>query len=267
MPEAAIESQIEAVAAYEELLLPALFEQWAAPTLDAAKVRPGSRVLDVACGTGILAREALVRAGPAASIAGVDVNLGILEIARCNAPDVDWRQAAAEQLPFEDGSFDAVVSQFGLMFFQDRTTSIREMLRVSVAGGRIAIAVWDGLENNRAYLDEVTFVERAAGKAAGDALRAPFAFGDQTELKEILADSGLAVPELRSREGLAEFPDFRTLVEADLRGWLPVMGVELDEDMIQAILAEAEPTLAHHSKIEGRAVFPVSIHIVSATKQ
>lgn len=71
----------------------------------------------------------------------------MLAVARQLEPAVDWREGFAESLPFPDESFDAVVSQFGLMFFTDRRQALREMLRVLVPGGRLAVAVWDSLEN------------------------------------------------------------------------------------------------------------------------
>src|SRR5262245_6199314 len=103
---------------------------------DAVRIRPGERVLDVACGTGVLARQAASRVGSEGSVAGVDPSPGMLAVAKRLAPAIAWRQGTAEALPFEDGSFDAVVSQFGMMFFADRGRAIREMLRVLIPGGR-----------------------------------------------------------------------------------------------------------------------------------
>jgi ubiquinone/menaquinone biosynthesis C-methylase UbiE len=87
-------------------------------------------VLDVACGTGILASEASARVGPNGYVAGVDPNPGMLAVAARIAPSIEWRKGTAELLPYPDQSFDAVVSQFGLMFFIDRHQALREMLRV-----------------------------------------------------------------------------------------------------------------------------------------
>ena len=153
---------------YEEFFVPALFRQWVQPVADAADIRAGDRVLDVACGTGILARHAATRVGAAGSVCGVDINEGMLAVARREAPEIEWRKGAAEALPFADDGFDAVVSQFGLMFFADQAKAIREMRRVLRPGGRLAVAVWDSLANTPGYAAMTALLQRGKrGTRAG----------------------------------------------------------------------------------------------------
>lgn len=261
-----LQEQIDAAASYEALHVPALFRQWAPWVLDAADVAAGDRVLDVACGTGVLAREAVLRVAATGSVAGLDPGPGMLAVARQLEPRVDWQQGTAESLPFEDGSFDAVVSQFGLMFFTDRRQALQEMLRVLAPGGRLAVAVWEALENSPAYPIEVELLESMAGKPAAEALRAPFVLGDRNELEELFRSAGVGEVAITTRTGTARFPAIRTMVEADLRGWLPVMGVVLEEELIQRILAEAERVLHRYVTPEGSVVFEAPAHIVTATK-
>src|SRR5262245_30404570 len=120
----ALQAQIDAARAYEALFVPALFGQWAPKLADAAQIQPGQRVLDVACGTGIVAREVSARIGSGGRVVGVDPSPGMLAVARQLAPNIEWREGVAESLPFPDQSFDTVVSQFGLMFFTDRPRSL-----------------------------------------------------------------------------------------------------------------------------------------------
>ncbi len=261
-----LDTQIATARAYEDLHVSALFAEWAEPVLSAAHVKPGNHVLDVACGTGVLARAACRRVGADGSVTGLDPNAGMLALAAQLDSTVEWRQGVAESLPFPDSSFDAVVSQFGMMFFTDRLASIREMVRVLVPGGRLAVAVCDALENSPAYALEVEILDRLAGSAAADALRAPFVLGDPEELVALFKEGGASSPDVVTRTGTARFPSIRVMVEADLRGWLPVMGVTLSEEQIARILSDAEDTLARFRTRGGEVVFDSPAHIVIAGK-
>lgn len=257
---------VAAAVAYEALHVPALFGAWAETVLDAAKVGRGHRVADVACGTGILARAAHARVGEGGYVVGVDPDAGMLTVAAREAPGVEWRAGTAEALPVEDDSQDAVVSQFGMMFFRDRDQAVAEMLRVLAAGGHLAVAVWDALERSPAYSAIVALLEARAGSDAADALRAPFALGDAYTFALPFRRAGVEALKVTTHSGTARFPDVRTMVEADLRGWLPVMGVVLDEEGIEEILAAAEQALASFVDAQGRVVFPSSAHILSGVK-
>jgi hypothetical protein len=152
------------------------------------------------------------------------------------------------------------------MFFTDRRQALREMLRVLAPGGRLAVAVWDSLGNIPAYARVVALLERTAGRQAADALRAPFALGDRQELGALFSEAGVAPTEITTHHGAAWFPNIRTLVEAELRGWLPVMGVVLTEDRIGRILQEAEQALSSYATTDGRVTFHLSAHLVTAKK-
>jgi len=262
----ASEQEIAAATAYEQLHVPALFQQWAPRLVTAAAVQAGHRVLDVACGTGVLAREAALHVGSRGSVAGLDAAPGMLAVAAQLAPSIEWRAGVAESLPYADDSFDAVMSQFGLMFFGDRPAALREMLRVLKPGGRLAVAVWDSLENSAAYPIEVALLERLAGARAADAVRAPFVLGDGVQLRALFDAAGVASVAVATYHGTARFPSIRRMLEADLRGWLPLMGVILSEAQIDRVLQEAEQALAPYVTGAGTLVFDAPAIVVTGSK-
>jgi SAM-dependent methyltransferase len=262
MSESTSQAHIDAAHAYEALFVPALFKQWAPKVANAADIQSGQRVLDVECGTGILAREVALRTGSTGTVIGIDPNPGMIAVAKQLAPSIEWREGVAESLPFPDQSFDAVVSQFGLMFFRDQRQALREMLRVLAPGGRLAVAVWDSLDSMPAYASEVVLLEHTAGRQAADALRMPFVLGNRKHLAELFSEVGAASAEITTHHGTAQVPSVRTMVEADLRGWLPLVGVNLTEDQIRRILEEAEQDLSPYATADGRAVFQLSAHLI-----
>lgn len=259
-----METAVAAAQAYEELHVEALFRQWVEPVLDAAGVVAGSRVLDVACGTGILARGAQARVGPTGSVTGLDIDAGMLTVAQRIEPGVDWVEGDAAALPFGDDEFDAVVSQFGLMFLPDKVGAVREMLRCASPGSTVVVAVWESLERSAAYPVTVDLLDRRAGAQAADALRAPFVLGDTDELRGVFEQGGASSVSITTHVGTARFPSVRSMVEADLRGWLPVMGVSLDEELVVSILGEADVALDSYVGDDGSMVFDAPAHIVTA---
>lgn len=266
MREPSLQTEIDVAKAYEALFVPALFRQWAPKVADAAHIQSGQRVLDVACGTGILAREAASRMRSTGHVVGIDLSPGMVAVARQLAPTIEWREGMAESLPFPDQSFDAVVSQFGLMFFTDRRQALQEMFRVLAPGGRLAVATWDSLDNIPAYASEVALLEQTVGRQAADALRAPFVLGNRKDLAKLFSEAGVVSAQITTHQGTAQFPSIRTMVEADLRGWLPVMGVLLSEDQIRRILEAAGKVLSPYATADGRVAFPLSAHLVAARK-
>lgn len=258
--------EIESARAYASLFVPALFQSWAPEIIDLARLRPGHRVLDVACGTGVLSRAAATRVGEGGRVTGLDPAPGMLHVARESDDGVQWVQGVAADLPFEDQSFDAVVSQFGMMFFPDPLEALRAMKRVLVPGGRLAVAVWDEIENNSAYANSAALLDRRAGKDAADALSIPYNMGDRDALTVLGERADLEEVRVDTIAGEASFPSVRVMAEADLYGWLPLMGVNLDEATIDGILREAEEVHADYVDHQGRVTFPVSAHVLSARK-
>jgi SAM-dependent methyltransferase len=264
MADAELKAQVEAATVYEAFFVPALFEQWTSPMLDTAKVRPGDHVLDVGCGTGVLARAAVDRVGPSGMVVGLDSNPGMLSVASQIAPHVTWKEGAAEKIPFDDASFDVVASSFGLMFF-DRTPALHEMMRVLRPGGRLIVSVWDSFENIPAYSILIALLRHKVGLRAADALRAPFGLGDPEKLKGVFDAAGITCKFSR-RQGSARYPSVRSWVLTDVKGWFPLVDVTVEKTQYDALLNEAEHALHAFVQPNGTVAFPISAYIALATK-
>jgi SAM-dependent methyltransferase len=244
---------------YEEFFVPALFRQWAPVVADAARIKTGHQVLDVACGTGVLAREAARRD---ASVCGLDRNEGMLELARRIAPSLEWKAGRAEQLPFPDASFDAVVSQFGLMFFDDRPQALREMRRVLKPSGRLALAVWDKLESSPGYAAMAALLERLFGRRIAGELHAPFALGDAGALRALFAEAGLRGATVTVRTGTARFPSIESWVCTDVKGW--TLADLIDDDQYTRLQREAAVALRPFVQPDGAVAFDAPALIAAA---
>lgn len=256
----------DAATVYEHLLVPGIFDAWTHRVVDAAGIVPGQGVLDVACGTGVLARRAHGIVGTRGRVTGVDPNEGMLAVARATAPDIEWRAGRAEVLPFNDGDFDVVVSQFGLMFFEDRTKAIREMHRVLIAGGRLSVAVFDSLDNNAPYAAMVDVLERTVGEAAAAALASPFVLGDTAALRDLFARAGATPTGIATESCVEQFESIREMVIADVEGWFPLAGIHLDPPAFEALMSGAHEALSPYVTDNGRVEFEASAHIVTVEK-
>jgi ubiquinone/menaquinone biosynthesis C-methylase UbiE len=254
----------DAAEVYDQLFVPALFQEWAPRVAETAAVRAGQAVLDVACGTGVLARELAARVGPTGSVVGVDVNPGMLAVARRAAPHLAWTLAPAEKLPFADARFDAAVCQFGLMFFEDRALSLREMVRVTRPQGRIALAVWDTLERSPGYVELTALLARLFGPAVARGLDAPFSLGDPARLRELLAAGNLGHADLVTASGRARFPSLKSWVHTEVRGW--TLSDAIDDAGMDALLSAADDALAAFVQPDGTVAFETRVHLASARK-
>jgi ubiquinone/menaquinone biosynthesis C-methylase UbiE len=248
---------------YDEFFVPALFAPWPGSVAQAAEIGPGQDILDVACGTGVLAREAARRVQPDGHVVGLDRNAGMLAVAKRKAPEIEWREGLAEALPFPKDRFDAVVSQFGLMFFDDRALALSEMWRVLKPGGRLAVAVWDALERIPGYAAMTALLQRLFGERIADALRAPFALGDPKALTALAAKAGIPA-QITTREGTACFPSIDAWVHTDVKGW--TLADMIDDGQYQQLRQEAPRALARFVQPDGTVVFDAPAHILCATK-
>lgn len=253
--------------AYEKYLVPAFFTGCAEQLLELAQVKPGERVLDVATGTGIVARLAAAQVGGEGTVTGIDVNEGMLAAAAAAGPsEVEWRQADLAELPVPDGSYDLVTCQQGLQFVTDRPAALHEMRRVLAPDGRVAIAVWRGIEVNPAFVAVVDVLDRYVGTDAGMVLREPFAGPDRADLHRLLTAAGFRA--VRVRIGIVDvrFPSAREFLRREVVSTPlaePVSG--LDEARHEQMAMELERTLAPYTDDDGIA-FPFQTWLAVAAR-
>jgi len=250
---------------YDEQFVPALFRPWAGVVADAARVGPGQRVLDVACGTGVLACAAAERVGRSGAVTGLDANPQMLAVARRKPTPVQWVDGRAESLPFADAGFDAVVSQFGLMFFDDRVAALREMVRVLRPGGRLAVAVCDAVEHSPGYAALAALLQRLFGDAVANAFRAPFAIGDAALLRRLCEQAGVPRAEVAAHEGTVRFASIDALVSTE-RACVWTLGGLLDDAQFERLLSESRTALQPWQQRDGTAAFEMPALIITAGK-
>lgn len=250
---------------YDAHFVPALFAQWGPVVAAEAEVRKGDRVLDVACGTGALALAAAEVAGPAGSVVGLDANPEMLAVARRKPSGVEWLEGRAEALPLPDNSFDAVVSQFGLMFFDDKPEALREMMRVLKPSGRLAVAVCDTVDNSPGYGAFARLLDRLFGPEVGNAFRAPFALGDSARLHDICREAGIAGAQVVQRSGQVRFKSIEALVSTE-RACVWTLGGVLTDHQFERLLKESEPVLRPFTFDGGNIEFDMPSLIIKGRK-
>jgi SAM-dependent methyltransferase len=187
--------------AYERHLVPAIFAPWATVLLELARLQPGERVLDAACGTGVVARAASSRVGATGKVTGVDLNPGMLEVGRATAGEagqaITWQEGNLEALPFADRAFDVVLCQQGLQFCPDKAAAVAELRRVLREGGRLALSVWRDIRHFPYMLAVTGALADHLSAEASQRMSAPCSFGSADALRAVLRQGGFKHVQLR----------------------------------------------------------------------
>jgi ubiquinone/menaquinone biosynthesis C-methylase UbiE len=254
-----------AAEAYERYLVPAIAAAWARELVDLAAPRPGERALDVACGTGIVARTLAGRPG-AGPVTGLDVNPAMLAVAReaGRGLGIEWVEGSAEALPFAERSFDLVLCQAALMFFPDPAAALGEMHRVLGRGGRVALGVPRALEHQPAYACLAAALGEHASPAAAEMTRSIFSLGAADELRSLLAAAGFREIRARISVGAIRYPSFRELVRREAAISPLADGLlRLPAARLEAVASRVAEAMAGYEDDFGVAL-PIEAHVLTA---
>jgi ubiquinone/menaquinone biosynthesis C-methylase UbiE len=252
--------------AYEQLLVPAIFEECANRLVDAAGIGSGQYVLDIACGTGIATRIVAERVAPDGTATGLDINPGMLAVARRITSEIDWHEGSVDALPYENEAFDAVICQFGLMFFSAPERALREMARVLKTNGRLAVSTFESLDKQPAYSAVVDIYDRVINTSVGATARGPYTMGDTEKLASIFSAAGITNAVITTQEAMLRYASVRDLIQAEVRGWFPFAQILLDNEVIEEAVREAERVLEPFCASDGTVAAAMPIHIITATK-
>lgn len=254
--------------AYERYLVPALFSPWAIDLLARVALKPRERVLDVACGTGIVARLASQQVGASGHVTGVDLNADMLIEARTQSAKlgatVDWVEGDVSGLPFGEATFDVVLCQQSLQFFSDQVRAVQEMKRVLTPGGRFALNVSRALPYNPYIGSLADALDRHVGPEAGTAMRAPCGFGDAEALRRLLTMAKLHDTRIHIVILTIRHPSLLEFISGQLAA-TPVAAsiAALEASARSALLDDICATLRPYTDDEGLAV-PYEIHVAVA---
>ena len=255
-------------AQYEALMVPLLFRPYAEELAQRARAFEPSRILETAAGTGALTR-ALAAALPTAEVVATDLNQPMLDVnAQQVASDrVHFVQADAQELPFDAGSFDLVVCQFGAMFFPDKVRGHAEARRVLDDGGHYLLAIWDILEHNPlTAATQQVLIDAFPDNPPLFMREGPFGYADTSRIESDLHDAGFDTVEIETVDLKSRCPSAREAAMALCYG--TPMGVELDErepGSIERIFPLVEQALRQFEGPDGIDA-PMSAHIVTATR-
>lgn len=258
---------------YERALVPAVFAAWAPLVVALADPKPGERVLDVACGTGVVARLAAERVGRTGEVVGLDLNPGMLAVAASiasNAPPtsatITWREASATKMPLRDAAFDIAYCQLGLQFFPDRPAALREMHRILVPGGRLGLMVWRDIQHSPGFGVLAAALARHVSTEAASMMRAPFGLAEAEELCALVAAAGFRDITIRPVAGTVRFPSATRLVQDYVAGSpLASHVAKVSDEARAALVSEVGHALTSYLA-GGVLTFPIEAHLASAKK-
>ncbi|HET7887830.1 MAG TPA: methyltransferase domain-containing protein [Bradyrhizobium sp.] len=254
---------------YERYLVPAITSVWATDLLDRIAPRNGESLLDVACGTGVVARLAAQR-GHTGRLVGIDLNAAMLAVARAKSDAVEWIEGSALDLPFEANSFDVVLCQLGLQFFPDKQAALAQMVRVLKPGGRAGLSVYSAIERTPAAQAFVQALDQHLGTESSRTKRSEHLSCEAQEVGVWAKQAGFDAVEVLTVAKPITFPSTLDYVRFQLTA-TPMAGLLKDkaaterERLIVSIADDTASRLDRAMLSHGRLTFPQESFVVTAS--
>jgi ubiquinone/menaquinone biosynthesis C-methylase UbiE len=259
---------------YENYFVPAMFLPWATILLRHAAPQSGERVLDVACGTGIVARQAAPLVGADGQVVALDMNPAMIAVAHSlpapSGATITWQEGNAMALPFPDGAFDLVLCQHGLQFVPDRAVAVREMRRVLAPGGRALAIVLQALARHPVFAALMESVARHLSLPIS-AVMTPFALCETDELGSLFAAAGFKKVDILPESTTVRFfePElFVPLAVTSSAAAVPAFAklqAPARAALLEAVRAEVEPLIGRYRDADA-VTFPMFAHVAVATR-
>lgn len=252
-------------AAYEQYLVPGMFSPWADRLIERAAVSGTDRVLDVGCGTGIVAREAEKHTTDG-GVVGLDLNEAMLAEAAAIAPSIEWEQGDATDLPFEDGRFDIVLCQQALQFIEHPGEAFGEMHRVLAPGGRMVATVWRPIAHHPSYVELANALEHHVGEQAATMMRSPFPEWGLDDLRQFAESGGFEEITITIAVGSMRYPSVAEFVRREAAS-SPLADhlASLDRAVRDALVTDVRDGLERYIDDDG-IIFPMETSVVVADR-
>lgn len=251
---------------YQHILTPAILGPFARALVDVATLQANESIVDVGCGTGAAARYSAEVVGGSGQVVGIDVNAGMLDVARSlptvqGAP-ITWREASATQLPLDDESVDVALCAQTLQFLVEKQASVSEMQRVVKSGGRVAVSLWCPIEDNPYFDVLVSTIARQIGAETAAGLKSAFAFSDADEIRRLFEAAGFGSIEITVTQLDLPLPNLPEFVPRHISATPMAAGFAQASGTVQQTVIEEVAGKLRHYETPGGPCIPFRSHMI-----